>query len=237
MAFPTAVNSQITDSITQANVKVLGEAPAMAMGSIYQSLAHSTGILFENAVAAQQQQNTLAQAAANMGVMQIYSLDTTAAAGATEKIAQTGIADNLTSLLAVLNAFRMQASPKAMAAAPESTADTATAATAEVAVAPAAATDPASDDAGAADIAQQIRDAVIFVNETVLGSSNDFIAGLHAAVDTMAHALHTIDRSEHEARVHVLQEAALAATLAAMLREPEKAKEYEAVLQVIQRMG
>jgi hypothetical protein len=104
--FPTSVNNQITDAVTQSNVKVIGEAPAMAMGSIYQTMAHSTGILFENAVSAQQQQNTLSQAAANQGVMQIYTLDTTAAAGATEKIAQTGVSDNLTSLLTVLNAFR-----------------------------------------------------------------------------------------------------------------------------------
>jgi len=108
MAFPTSVNDQVTDAVTQSNVKVVGEAPAMAMGSIYQTMAHSTGILFENAVSAQQQQNTLAQAAANQGVMQIYSLDTTAAAGATEKVAQTGVADNLTSLLTVLNAFRQR---------------------------------------------------------------------------------------------------------------------------------
>ncbi|QDH68985.1 RebB family R body protein [Marilutibacter alkalisoli] len=106
MAFPTAVNDQITDAVTQSNVKVVGESPAFAMSSIYQTMAHSTGILFENAVSAQQQQNTLSQAAANQGVMQIYSLDTTAAAGATEKVAQTGVADNLTSLLTVLNAFR-----------------------------------------------------------------------------------------------------------------------------------
>jgi hypothetical protein len=78
----------------------------MAMGSIYQTMAHSTGILFENAVSAQQQQNTLALAAANQGVLQIYSVDSTAAAGATEKVAQTGVSDNLTSLLTVLNAFR-----------------------------------------------------------------------------------------------------------------------------------
>ncbi|AWV08577.1 RebB family R body protein [Marilutibacter maris] len=106
MAFPTAVNDQITDAVTQSNVKVVGEAPAIAMSSIYQTMAHSTGILFENAVSAQQQQNTLSQAASNQGVMQIYTLDTTAAAGATEKVAQTGVADNLTSLLTVLNAFR-----------------------------------------------------------------------------------------------------------------------------------
>jgi hypothetical protein len=106
MAFPTAVNDQITDAVTQSNVKVIGEAPAFAMGALYQSLAHSTGILFANAVAAQQQMNTLAQAAANQGVIQIYSLDTAAAAGATDKVAQTGVADNLSSLLTVLNAFK-----------------------------------------------------------------------------------------------------------------------------------
>lgn len=100
------VNSQITDAVTQANVKVVGEAPAMAIGSLYQTAAHSTGILFQNAVSAQQQQNTLTQAAANQGVMQIYSLDTAADAAATEKVAQTGVSDNLTSLLTVLNAFK-----------------------------------------------------------------------------------------------------------------------------------
>lgn len=82
-AFPTPVNSQITDAVTQANVKVVAEAPAIAMGSIYQSLAHSTGILFENAVSQQQQQNALAQAAANQGVIQIYSVDTQSDAAGT----------------------------------------------------------------------------------------------------------------------------------------------------------
>ncbi len=106
MAFPTAVNDQITDAVTQSNVKVIGEAPAMAMGTIYQTMSHSTGILFENAVSSQQQGNTLALANANMGTMQIYSLDTTAASGATEKVAQTGVADTLTSLLSVLQSFQ-----------------------------------------------------------------------------------------------------------------------------------
>ncbi|KAJ12889.1 RebB family R body protein [Pseudomonas aeruginosa] len=104
MSFPTAVNDQITDAVTQSNVKVVGEAP-VALGTIYQTMAHSTGILFENAVSAQQQQNALALAASNMGVMQIYSLDTAADAGATEKVGQLGVADNLTSLLTVLKSF------------------------------------------------------------------------------------------------------------------------------------
>ncbi|GEM_PF-4990889 len=35
--FPTPVDSQITDFVTQTNTEVLGEAPAMAMGNIYQT--------------------------------------------------------------------------------------------------------------------------------------------------------------------------------------------------------
>ena len=62
MAIPTAVNGQITDAITQANVKVLGDAPAQAMGSVFQAMAHSIGIIFENAANQQQQNFTLAQA-------------------------------------------------------------------------------------------------------------------------------------------------------------------------------
>jgi hypothetical protein len=48
------------------------------MGNLYQAMAHSTGILFQNAVSAQNQQNILAQAATTQGVMQIYSIDTVA---------------------------------------------------------------------------------------------------------------------------------------------------------------
>jgi len=82
MAYPATVNDQITDSITQTNVKVVGEAPAMAMGHIYQSLAHSTGILMQNATAAQQQMNTILQAATTQGVAMMYSLASAALAEA-----------------------------------------------------------------------------------------------------------------------------------------------------------
>jgi len=85
MAFPTATNDQITDAVTQANVKVVAEAPAIAMGAIFQTMAHSTGLMFENAVTAQNQQNIMAQAATTQGVMQIYSVDTMAAAEAVKQ--------------------------------------------------------------------------------------------------------------------------------------------------------
>lgn len=94
------VNPQITDAVTQSNLSTLGDGPAMAMGSVYQSLAHSLGILFENAVAAQQQQAVLAQAATNVGVMQLYS----AASEAAGKIGQSDVPDNMLSLLTALRA-------------------------------------------------------------------------------------------------------------------------------------
>lgn len=62
MAFPTAVNSQITDAVTQANVKVLGDAPAIAMGNLYQATAQALANAAQNATSAQQQNNALAQA-------------------------------------------------------------------------------------------------------------------------------------------------------------------------------
>jgi hypothetical protein len=62
MAFPTSVNDQITDSVTQSNVKVIGDAPAMALGSLYQSLAHAAGIAAENLVTQQQNANSLSLA-------------------------------------------------------------------------------------------------------------------------------------------------------------------------------
>ncbi|MBA4806079.1 RebB family R body protein [Brevundimonas sp.] len=104
MALPTPVNGMITDAVTQANVKVLGDAPAMAMGAIYQSLAHSTGILYENAASSQQQLAIAAQAATNQGVIQIYSVDTMAGAVAASKISQSDTPDNLMSLLTALRA-------------------------------------------------------------------------------------------------------------------------------------
>ena len=74
MAYPTSVNNQITDAVTQSNVTVLGDAPAVALGTLYQTMAHALGLMFENAVSAQQQQNILAQAATTQGVVQIYAL-------------------------------------------------------------------------------------------------------------------------------------------------------------------
>lgn len=80
------VNPQITDAVTQSNVKVMAEAPAMAMGTLYQTMAHSLGILMENAVTAQQNMNIIGQATTTQGVTQIYSVDTASTGMATKEI-------------------------------------------------------------------------------------------------------------------------------------------------------
>jgi len=86
MAFPTAVNSQITDSVTQANVQVLGDAPAVAMGNLFQATAQALSNAAHNATTAQQQANVAAQAATTMGVALLYSLDTASTGKATMSI-------------------------------------------------------------------------------------------------------------------------------------------------------
>ncbi|TDF35584.1 glycerol-3-phosphate dehydrogenase [Alteromonadaceae bacterium M269] len=86
MAFPTAVNSQITDSVTQANVQVLGDAPAMSMGNLFQATSQALANSAHNATAAQQQTGLTAQAATTMGVTTLYSIDTATTGVATKDI-------------------------------------------------------------------------------------------------------------------------------------------------------
>ncbi len=86
MAFPTAVNDQITDSVTQANTKVLGDAPAVAMGNLYQATAQALANAAHNATRAQQQSYVTAQAATTMGVATLYAIDTATTGVATKQI-------------------------------------------------------------------------------------------------------------------------------------------------------
>ena len=90
MAFPTAVNDQITDSVTQANVKVLGDAPAMSMGNLFQATSQALSNAAHNATSAQQQMAVTAHAATTMGVTTLYSIDTATVGVATKTILGAG---------------------------------------------------------------------------------------------------------------------------------------------------
>jgi hypothetical protein len=74
MAIPTAVNGQSTDTVSQNNVIVLGEAPAMALAALYQVSSQAIGLMMQNAAAAQQQLNITAQAATAQGAAMLYAV-------------------------------------------------------------------------------------------------------------------------------------------------------------------
>ncbi|MCE4554588.1 RebB family R body protein [Pelomonas cellulosilytica] len=76
MAFPTAVNSQITDAVSQVNTKVLGDAPAIAMGNLFVASSQALSNAAHNATNNQQQSYVTMQAATTQGVATLYAIDT-----------------------------------------------------------------------------------------------------------------------------------------------------------------
>jgi len=86
MSFPTAVNSQITDSVTQVNTKVLGDAPATAMGNFMIATSQALSNAAHNATSGQQQATVTAQAATTQGITSLYSLETASTGVATREV-------------------------------------------------------------------------------------------------------------------------------------------------------
>ncbi|MEN2473711.1 MULTISPECIES: RebB family R body protein [Burkholderia] len=96
-----AVNAAITDAVTQTNVKVVGEAPAMATGSLYQAQSHSLSVLFENAVQQQSQSAVQLPTSTNVGTMQLYTLGPASAGAAATEIGSNGVLSVLADVLAL----------------------------------------------------------------------------------------------------------------------------------------
>ncbi|PTT89314.1 glycerol-3-phosphate dehydrogenase [Pelomonas sp. HMWF004] len=86
MAFPTAVNSQITDSVSQVNTKVLGDAPAVAMGNLFVATSQALSNAAHNATNNQQQSYVTMQASTTQGVSTLLAVDTASTGRATAKI-------------------------------------------------------------------------------------------------------------------------------------------------------
>jgi len=86
MAFPTAVNSQITDSVSQVNTKVLGDAPSIAMGNLFVATSQALSNAAHNATNNQQQSYVTMQASTTQGVSTLYSVDTASDGVATREI-------------------------------------------------------------------------------------------------------------------------------------------------------
>jgi hypothetical protein len=71
----TALNGQLTDAVTQANVKILGDTPAQGMATLYQPAAQSLALSMQNTISGQQQANIINSAATIQGVNSILTLN------------------------------------------------------------------------------------------------------------------------------------------------------------------
>jgi hypothetical protein len=86
MAHPTHVNSQITDSISQVNTKVLGDAPAVATGNLFVATSQALSNAAHNATNNQQQSNVTLQASTSQAVSTMLTMETGATGAATSRI-------------------------------------------------------------------------------------------------------------------------------------------------------
>ena len=73
MAYPTAVNNQITDAVVQPNVLTLGLSPALAASVMYQGVAQAMANAASNSTVAQQQGAILFNAVASTGCAIVYA--------------------------------------------------------------------------------------------------------------------------------------------------------------------
>ncbi|ACI99389.1 MULTISPECIES: RebB family R body protein [Rhodospirillales] len=102
MAYPTLVNGQITDAVSQANVTILAAAPAQAMATLYQVMAQSIGLSMQNAVARQRSMAMIDTAVTTQGTSLLYSTPVAAGArGTTEVFSGNGLAELIAALTAV----------------------------------------------------------------------------------------------------------------------------------------
>ncbi len=99
-AFPTAVSSSIADSITQANTKILADAPTIAMGNLFKSTSQALASAVSNTATQLQQATIISQAATTQGVSQLYSVDTASTGIALKAILSSSSAASASALVA-----------------------------------------------------------------------------------------------------------------------------------------
>ncbi len=202
--FPDSVNSQITDAVAQVNTKVLGDAPAMAMGNLFMATSQALSNAAHNATNSQQQSYVTMQAATTMGVSTLYALDT----------ASTGVATH--------EIYQAQPSAKVEAPSPEALQSKLEAALEALNAARGQATSAVGSSSGSTKLAH---------------TSEDFADAMRAAAGAFAVSLHAIGDSIYGQQMHIIQLAATAACLAAMIKSPDQAKNYEHILEIVKNLG
>jgi hypothetical protein len=75
MSFPTIVNGQVTDAVTQVNTKAPGDSPGMAMGNFFMATTQALANAAHNATNNQPQSYIMVQAATTKGMATLYVID------------------------------------------------------------------------------------------------------------------------------------------------------------------
>ena len=100
------VSKAITDAVTQANVKVLGDSPALSLSNLYQTVSQALTLSVQNAVMSQQQSNIVHQATTTQGVSLLYAIDTAAIGTTASKEERADTPDSLANILSVAKALK-----------------------------------------------------------------------------------------------------------------------------------
>lgn len=208
------VNSQITDAVTQTNVKVVAQAPALAIAQIYQSIAHATGLLAENAVNAQQQQCIINSSAATQGAITLYSQASAAfrpGVAPTDGTESGGIASDAQTGIPAPSA--LEAHVQETASKLKQLATT------------------------RSSVNSQILDAVDAGQQYTLGAAGAFAYAHRVTIEAFVEGLEKVTAAEYRQQLHAVQIAATSICLDAMLKSPEHAEEYAVVLEAIKQLA
>ncbi len=228
MAFPTAVNDQITDSVTQSNVKVIADAPAVAMSNIYQATAQALSNAAHNATTAQQQTSVTAQAALTQGISTLYSIDTASTAAQFEKSNSSNVkttADNDKSCLTEKDQHESINGDTSAPANQTTEIGDSLKQQAEVLT--------AGNEEIQLDIKESIEAAITFALDSNLGSADRFNHAVREVMDAFVSSLLAIAESEHKSAMNTVKMAATIQTLQAMLAFPDKHEQYAKILETV----
>ncbi len=106
---------QSPESWFDHNVNILGHAPAHAMANTYYAMAHSTGLMFQNAVSMQQCVNVAALATTYRGVETLLGVDAMVELDAALEVEEIECLEMLAATIAVLIAARKKTAKNASA--------------------------------------------------------------------------------------------------------------------------
>ena len=231
MAFPTAVNDQITDSVTQSNVKVIADAPAVAMSNIYQATAQALSNAAHNATTAQQQTSVTAQAALTQGIATLYSIDTASTAAQFEKSNSSNVKTTADNNKSCHTEKDQHESINGDTSAPANQ-------TAEIgdSLKQQAEVLTAGNEEIQQDIKKSIEAAITFALDSNLGSADRFNHAVREVMDAFVSSLQAIAESEYRNSINTVKIAATIQALQAMLAFPDKHDQYAKILETVREL-